>query len=184
MTTISSQPLVDGLLGGCDQQHPRPRDTKKQERSSEPFLFTCRSPICCRPAVLSLHLQHAILKEDELQQPRYTSAHFLHLFDCIFSVSFIHFLFKGVYHLSKIGFKDTLLCLGCARISMPCCSGVAVLWMCHTALDFVDCVWIKFQLFCLAAGRHGGRQGSGLGSGVQIWDYRQSSRLEDLLFIS
>ena len=55
-------------------------------------------------------------------------------------LSGIYFLFKGLYHLYKIGFKVIFLCFSCVRISRAFCSRIAVLDRCHIALDFVDCV--------------------------------------------
>ena len=63
---------------------------------------------------------------------------YLFLFGCIFLDflnGFIHFLFDRLYHLHKISFKLIFLCFGCA-----CCGKVALLWNCHIALAFVDCV--------------------------------------------
>jgi hypothetical protein len=53
----------------------------------------------------------------------------LNLFESIFWYLFkvfIHFLFKGHYHLYKIGCMVIFLCFGCVRISRACCSWVAV----------------------------------------------------------
>lgn len=51
--------------------------------------------------------------------------------DCIFlyyfKKGFIHRLFKGLYHLYKIGIKVIFLCIGCVGISRAFFSRVAVL---------------------------------------------------------
>ena len=51
----------------------------------------------------------------------------------------IHALFKGLYHLYKIGFKVPFLCFSFIRISRLCCSRIAGLW-CPIALDVINCV--------------------------------------------
>ena len=57
-----------------------------------------------------------------------------------FFKGFTHFLFKGLYHLHKTGFKDILLCFDCVRISRACYSRIPGLWICHIDLVLFDCV--------------------------------------------
>jgi hypothetical protein len=47
-------------------------------------------------------------------------------------------LFKSLYY--KIGFKIILLRLSFVRIPRACCSRIAGLWWCQTALVLVDCI--------------------------------------------
>jgi hypothetical protein len=52
----------------------------------------------------------------------------LYLFDCIFLyffIGFIHFLYKGLYHLHKNRFKVIFMRFRCVRISRACCSRIA-----------------------------------------------------------
>lgn len=57
-----------------------------------------------------------------------------------FFKGFIHFIFKGLYHLHKIGFKITFLCFSFVSTSGACCSRIAGLWWCRMALGLVTCV--------------------------------------------
>ena len=61
--------------------------------------------------------------------------HFTHMPDDIFLYffeRFVHFLFKGLWHLYKVGFKVTFLCFSYVRLPRTCCSLVAVLWRCQS----------------------------------------------------
>ena len=67
-----------------------------------------------------------------------------------FLKDFIHFLFKGFYHLYTTGFKTFFLCFSFIRISRVCCSSIARLWWCHIALALVNCVLtlsFRYQVF-------------------------------------
>lgn len=55
-------------------------------------------------------------------------------------MGFIHFLFKGLYHLHYVDFKIFFLCFNCVGIARACCSRLAGLSWSHTALVIVDCV--------------------------------------------
>ena len=65
------------------------------------------------------------------------------VFSCIsFRNLFIYFLFKGFYHLPKIGLKVISLCSSCARISRACFSRIAGLWWYRIALALVHCILV------------------------------------------
>lgn len=58
-----------------------------------------------------------------LEQFSFSSVHFLHLVDCIFLYlfkEFIHFLFKGLYYLFKIGLNVIFMCLSSGEVPTPC----------------------------------------------------------------
>jgi hypothetical protein len=95
-----------------------------------------------------------------------------------FLKGFIHFLFKSLYHLFKIGSKIIFLCFDCGRLSGACCRRIARLWCCSISLALFDCGffslafnhqvvldvgWIFLMLAALLP--QGGRQWSRLDNG-------------------
>lgn len=75
--------------------------------------------------------------------------HSFYLSDGIFLYflkGFIHALFKGLYHLYRIGFKSLFFCFSFISISSISDIRIAGLWCCHVALDLVDCaLMISFR---------------------------------------
>lgn len=68
----------------------------------------------------------------------------LDLVDCTFLYffkRFIHFVFKGLYCLHKIRFKDIFLRFRCFRLSRSYYGRIAGNWWYHIALTLVDCVF-------------------------------------------
>ena len=61
----------------------------------------------------------------------------------IFFKGCIHFLLKGLYIPYKFGFQVFFSYFCCVKISRACYSTVAVLWICHITLAFVDWFHLK-----------------------------------------
>lgn len=83
--------------------------------------------------------------------------------DCMFLYffkEFIHFLFKGLYHLYKIQFRFIFFCFNCVRISRVFCSGCAVLWRYHIALALIVffqgplAIWMVLVPGCSSCSRY------------------------------
>jgi hypothetical protein len=55
-------------------------------------------------------------------------------------MGFIHFLFKGLYHLHMIGLTVIFLCFSYVGTFKTCCSRRAGFWWHQVSLAVVDCV--------------------------------------------
>lgn len=72
---------------------------------------------------------------------------YIFYFKLNFFEGFINFLLKSIKHLEKGGFKVMLLYFCCIRISMACCSGIAVLWRFHVALALVWVLMLSLTIW-------------------------------------